>query len=547
MNRKLMVLAVAATIFSGSSAYADGSFTDVPKGHWAYNAIEDLAQKGVLMGYTDGSFRGENPMSRNTMAILTAQMLANIEQFVKEEKDFGITKEDIQLLEDLSQEFKDELTKLGTSVNTINADLAKIKKDTKDLKNDIETFNKMSIDKVKVSGEFLLDFVSRHKSARQGNNRNYTSAEFDFIFDADIDKNVSAHVYWTAYNDQYGRTLGGGTNINDELYEAYIDIDDLANGCLRIGRDHYTHGHSFVIHDYIDSLQYDFEYRNLDVAFNIFYTRRPFSIFGINDDNNHQIWNLSIDTSLRGNDMYFGYYGQTYKDNVNAVAPANNDFKNAKCNIVELGAKGTVSEKSGIDYEVGFVVSQTKSDLYNAADGWKSAKENGLLQHYALNYSNETNNKYTFKVAYTTANEGYNGNISLNYRNSEYDIETTPFDDIARIMNDYTDNFANTKDLKFQLECNSTEDKHSLRLAYDLLDEQKDNISNDFIGQSGAYNICGYDKLDTNILTLEYRYRIAENTRLKLGYTMADNDSSIRNGEKVKDETMFWTEIYSKF
>ena len=548
MKKNIIITAAIAAMLSSCDVYAGNSFTDVPKEHWAYDAIEELAQKGVLMGYTDGSFRGENTMSRNTMAMLTAKMLANIEQFIKEERELEITKDDIKLLEDLSYEFQDELSTLGTSAKNISEELNKIKEDTKALKDDISKIsNKVdNKDKVVVSGEMLVDFINRHKRVNNNGIRNYTDAEFDLIFDAKIDDNISAHAYWTVYYDQYGNQLGGGSNVNNNIFEAYIDIDDLANGRLRIGRNYYSHGNALVIHEYLDTLQYKTKYNNLDVSFNIFYTRQPFSRFGLVDDNNHQIWNISIDSIGNKNDWYFGYYAQTYKDNVTNGAPVADDFKDAERNIVEIGATGVISEKAKLDYEVDFVLSQTKGKVYSATDGWKSLKDEGLLQHYAVNYS-DTNDKLKFKIDYTSANAEYNGTIALRHTDDKYDCEPIAFDDVARILSDYSDNFANTKDLKFQLEYNSIEDKHSFRFAYDLLDEKNDVITTDFMGTSNTCNLAGYDKLNTNIMTLEYRYRITEHTRLKVGYTTADNSSSVKNGEKVKDETLFWTEIYSKF
>lgn len=33
------------------------SFSDVPQGHWAYEALDYLAQHGVIEGYKDGTFQ----------------------------------------------------------------------------------------------------------------------------------------------------------------------------------------------------------------------------------------------------------------------------------------------------------------------------------------------------------------------------------------------------------------------------------------------------------------------------------------------------------
>jgi hypothetical protein len=39
-------------------------FKDVPADHWAYQAVENLRQRGVLRGYPDGSLRGKRTITR---------------------------------------------------------------------------------------------------------------------------------------------------------------------------------------------------------------------------------------------------------------------------------------------------------------------------------------------------------------------------------------------------------------------------------------------------------------------------------------------------
>ena len=37
---------------------------DVPKNHWAKDAVDHLAGNGIVQGYTDGKFHGDKPMTR---------------------------------------------------------------------------------------------------------------------------------------------------------------------------------------------------------------------------------------------------------------------------------------------------------------------------------------------------------------------------------------------------------------------------------------------------------------------------------------------------
>ena len=49
-----------AAVYLGEAAKAGGQplFTDVPVSHWAWDAVQELRDAGVLSGYPDGSFGG---------------------------------------------------------------------------------------------------------------------------------------------------------------------------------------------------------------------------------------------------------------------------------------------------------------------------------------------------------------------------------------------------------------------------------------------------------------------------------------------------------
>src|SRR4030065_568510 len=52
----LFVLAVVSPAFSQP-------FADVPTDHWAFDAIAELAAKGLVEGYPDGTFKGDRAMT----------------------------------------------------------------------------------------------------------------------------------------------------------------------------------------------------------------------------------------------------------------------------------------------------------------------------------------------------------------------------------------------------------------------------------------------------------------------------------------------------
>ena len=59
--RKILIPLVAAILFFAFAipAFA-GPFSDVPSDHWAYRAVNHLQQEGIIVGYPDGTFKGDN-------------------------------------------------------------------------------------------------------------------------------------------------------------------------------------------------------------------------------------------------------------------------------------------------------------------------------------------------------------------------------------------------------------------------------------------------------------------------------------------------------
>ena len=76
----------------------DVVFPDVPKGHWAYDYVKELSDKGYLVGYPDGTFKGDKAMTRYEFAtalyralqngaVMDANMVKAIKEFKPELKD----------------------------------------------------------------------------------------------------------------------------------------------------------------------------------------------------------------------------------------------------------------------------------------------------------------------------------------------------------------------------------------------------------------------------------------------------------------------------
>src|SRR5438128_968143 len=80
MMKKLALLAGAVAIMAfARPALAQGPFADVPTDHWAYDAVNELASRGIVNGYPDGTFGGKRALTRYEFAVAIQRMLQDIQ------------------------------------------------------------------------------------------------------------------------------------------------------------------------------------------------------------------------------------------------------------------------------------------------------------------------------------------------------------------------------------------------------------------------------------------------------------------------------------
>lgn len=114
MSKKTLVSAITAALVVGAASTtfaAANPFSDVPADSWAYDAVTTLAADGVIDGYPDGTYKGQNTMTRYEMAQIVARAMAKTD----------LEKADKALVDKLAAEFAEELDNLGVRV----ADLEK--------------------------------------------------------------------------------------------------------------------------------------------------------------------------------------------------------------------------------------------------------------------------------------------------------------------------------------------------------------------------------------------------------------------------------------
>lgn len=114
--QKIIIATLLATCSANVALAAANPFSDVPRGHWAYDAVAQLARDGVINGYGDTTFRGDRNITRYEMAQMVAKAMA------KNPKGA-----DKALVDKLAAEFRDELDNLGVRVAKLekHADMVK--------------------------------------------------------------------------------------------------------------------------------------------------------------------------------------------------------------------------------------------------------------------------------------------------------------------------------------------------------------------------------------------------------------------------------------
>ena len=208
-----LVVGAASTTFAAANPFAD-----VPADHWAYDAVAQLVQDGVVNGYgADGTFKGDQGMSRYEMAQIVAKAMAKSDAADNNNK---------ALIEKLSAEFSDELANLGVRVADLEA----------------------KTDNVKWNGLIRYDWNTtnyesqkKHRETENNNvrlrfepsitiNENWTGhARLDYVVEKDeVQSSDAVSTEWVYAEGNYGKAsvkLGRFNTFSDASHGLVTDLD----------------------------------------------------------------------------------------------------------------------------------------------------------------------------------------------------------------------------------------------------------------------------------------------------------------------------------
>lgn len=219
MKKFLAVLAVAALVAFAAPAFAANPFMDVPAGHWAYDAVAQLAADGVVSGYPDGAFKGAQPATRYEVASVVARALATIDMD-------KASKQDVEMLKKLVMEFKDELDALGVKVDKIDKRVAVLED---------------GVGGWKIRGTFRFDakFMDSdndtYSYGKSGNKNEFTKERFRLFLTKTIDENTSFYAQMRVGSDS-GNSNGRGDMNSMRWSHIYVDTKLPYDVAFRVGR-----------------------------------------------------------------------------------------------------------------------------------------------------------------------------------------------------------------------------------------------------------------------------------------------------------------------
>lgn len=182
MNKKLLASLVVAGILSTGTAFAN-PFDDVPKDHWSYDAVKTLADRGIIDGYGDGTFRGDKLITRYEMAQIVGRAIS---------RGGAAGSADKATIDKLSLEYADELNALGIRVD-------KVEKETAGVRD------------LKISHWIQTENTYGDTTARSNDSLHEYELEYRLTFEKQISDKLSAlHQLETkAYWDQSSAVAGG--------------------------------------------------------------------------------------------------------------------------------------------------------------------------------------------------------------------------------------------------------------------------------------------------------------------------------------------------
>ena len=198
MKKQFAAIFAATAVLGVTTAFAANPFSDVTPDSWAYQAVSQLAAAGIVNGYPDGTFKGQNDITRYEMAQMVAKAMANQDRANAEQQ---------AMINRLADEFSNELNNLGVRVARLED----------------------RVGNVKVTGDARL----RYRDAEHAKSKFDARARVQF--NAKVNDRTDAVVRLTSGNFELGNSTTEG-NANATIDRAYVNHKFGERVSLKAGR-----------------------------------------------------------------------------------------------------------------------------------------------------------------------------------------------------------------------------------------------------------------------------------------------------------------------
>ena len=219
MKKQFAAIFAATAVLGVTTAFAANPFSDVTPDSWAYQAVSQLANAGIVNGYPDGTFKGQNNITRYEMAQMVAKAMANQDRANAEQQ---------AMINRLADEFSNELNNLGVRVARLED----------------------RVGNVKVTGDARL----RYRDAEHEKSKFDARARLQF--NAKVNDRTDAVVRVASKNFELGDSRNG-SNVGVSVDRAYVNHKFGERVSLKAGRFGQVAGGGLAFDGTFDGVQFN--------------------------------------------------------------------------------------------------------------------------------------------------------------------------------------------------------------------------------------------------------------------------------------------------
>ena len=379
MKKQFAAIFAATAVLGVTTAFAANPFSDVTPDSWAYQAVSQLAAAGIVNGYPDGTFKGQNDITRYEMAQMVAKAMANQDRANAEQQ---------AMINRLADEFSNELNNLGVRVARLED----------------------RVGNVKVTGDARL----RYRDAEHEKSKFDARARVQF--NAKVNDRTDAVVRLSSGNFELGNSQNGG-NANATIDRAYVNHKFGERVSLKAGRFGQTIGGGLAFDGTFDGAQ--FNAGNDKVNFQAAYGYAVSGeAAGLTKEQNVTNTILNLNGKVGKHTMVGGFYDRVNQDSTNGYK--NIYGFNADANFDKVWVGGEWLKDSHVDESQAWTAGLGYGDYNIAKKGsWDvkgqyfNAKANAPIVDTTYNHLYTTNAKgWMASVNYALQN---NVGLSANY------------------------------------------------------------------------------------------------------------------------------------